>query len=201
MNEGCVVLSNNTLREKFNEQSIRIKSLQNENNQLKRMLDEFNDVIKVNEETKANIEKTIKEIYKKIETKKQKEYLLQQYSFSFSFDSLYDNKYVEQSLSSIEKEYKMLLNNFNKMVLKYSVLFNEYSKNIVFNLKTPKGLNSQSNELMTNEKKTEDTNQTKENYNKRNIDNMCGGLCSIISVNDQTEPIPSIVKCLKKINQ
>lgn len=208
MNEEYVLLSDyNTLKMKYCEQGTRMKLLQNENSQLKRILDEFNEVIRLNEEAKKNIEKNIKEIYKKIESKKSKECFFQLSSFSLSFDSIYDIEYIDQSLSLIENEYKILLKNFKEMRLKYNVLYCEYTKCIGLNSKlininnNNTNSNHHSNEVLTNEKKTEDTNQTKDISNKKNISIMCEGLCSMLSVNDETEPIPTIVKCLKKLNQ
>ena len=189
------------LKKKYNMVCENNKKYKNENAKLKDILNQFKDTILIQEQSKNNIAKLIKEIKEKynslIEEKNNKKssLLLIEKGQSFQIKAEISKEDIINRISDLESEYITMTNNFQRMVIKYKILSQEYNK--VMSLNEKLILIEDNNRMTLLKKNTINTNTvTNSKFEKVVIDNYYSDYIN----NNKSEPIPSFLKFIKYSN-
>ena len=189
------------LKKKYNMVCENNKKYKNENAKLKDILNQFKDTILIQEQSKNNIAKLIKEIKEKynslIEEKNNKKssLLLIEKGQSFQIKAEISKEDIINRISDLESEYIAMTNNFQRMVIKYKILSQEYNK--VMSLNDKLILIEDNNRMTLLKKNTINTNTvTNSKFEKVVIDSYYSDYIN----NNKSEPIPSFLKFIKYSN-
>ena len=189
------------LKKKYNMVCENNKKYKNENAKLKDILNQFKDTILIQEQSKNNIAKLIKEIKEKynslIEEKNNKKssLLLIEKGQSFQIKAEISKEDIINRISDLESEYIAMTNNFQRMVIKYKILSQEYNK--VMSLNEKLILIEDNNIITLLKKNTINTNTvTNSKFEKVVIDSYYSDYIN----NNKSEPIPSFLKFIKYSN-
>lgn len=189
------------LKKKYNMVCENNKKYKNENAKLKDILNQFKDTILIQEQSKNNIAKLIKEIKEKynslIEEKNNKKssLLLIEKGQSFQIKAEISKEDIINRISDLESEYIAMTNNFQRMVIKYKILSQEYNK--VMSLNEKLILIEDNNRMTLLKKNTINTNTvTNSKFEKVVIDSYYSDYIN----NNKSEPIPSFLKFIKYSN-
>ena len=189
------------LKKKYNMVCENNKKYKNENAKLKDILNQFKDTILIQEQSKNNIAKLIKEIKEKynslIEEKNNKKssLLLIEKGQSFQIKAEISKEDIINRISDLESEYIAMTNNFQRMVIKYKILSQEYNK--VMSLNEKLILIEDNNRRTIQKKNTINTNTvTNSKFEKVVIDSYYSDYIN----NNKSEPIPSFLKFIKYSN-
>lgn len=189
------------LKKKYNMVCENNKKYKNENAKLKDILNQFKDTILIQEQSKNNIAKLIKEIKEKynslIEEKNNKKssLLLIEKGQSFQIKAEISKEDIINRISDLESEYITMTNNFQRMVIKYKILSQEYNK--VMSLNEKLILIEDNNRMTLLKKNTINTNTvTNSKFEKVVIDSYYSDYIN----NNKSEPIPSFLKFIKYSN-
>ena len=189
------------LKKKYNMVCENNKKYKNENAKLKDILNQFKDTILIQEQSKNNIAKLIKEIKEKynslIEEKNNKKssLLLIEKGQSFQIKAEISKEDIINRISDLESEYIAMTNNFQRMVIKYKILSQEYNK--VMSLNEKLILREDNNRMTLLKKNTINTNTvTNSKFEKVVIDSYYSDYIN----NNKSEPIPSFLKFIKYSN-
>ena len=189
------------LKKKYNMVCEKKKKYKNENAKLKDILNQFKDTILIQEQSKNNIAKLIKEIKEKynslIEEKNNKKssLLLIEKGQSFQIKAEISKEDIINRISDLESEYIAMTNNFQRMVIKYKILSQEYNK--VMSLNEKLILIEDNNRMTLLKKNTINTNTvTNSKFEKVVIDSYYSDYIN----NNKSEPIPSFLKFIKYSN-
>ena len=189
------------LKKKYNMVCENIKKYKNENAKLKDILNQFKDTILIQEQSKNNIAKLIKEIKEKynslIEEKNNKKssLLLIEKGQSFQIKAEISKEDIINRISDLESEYIAMTNNFQRMVIKYKILSQEYNK--VMSLNEKLILIEDNNRMTLLKKNTINTNTVSNSkFEKVVIDSYYSDYIN----NNKSEPIPSFLKFIKYSN-
>ena len=189
------------LKKKYNMVCENNKKYKNENAKLKDILNQFKDAVLIQEQSKNNIAKLIKEIKEKynslIEEKNNKKssLLLIEKGQSFQIKAEISKEDIINRISDLESEYIAMTNNFQRMVIKYKILSQEYNK--VMSLNEKLILIEDNNRMTLLKKNTINTNTvTNSKFEKVVIDSYYSDYIN----NNKSEPIPSFLKFIKYSN-
>lgn len=189
------------LKKKYNMVCENNKKYKNENAKLKDILNQFKDTTLIQEQSKNNIAKLIKEIKEKynslIEEKNNKKssLLLIEKGQSFQIKAEISKEDIINRISDLESEYIAMTNNFQRMVIKYKILSQEYNK--VMSLNEKLILIEDNNRMTLLKKNTINTNTvTNSKFEKVVIDSYYSDYIN----NNKSEPIPSFLKFIKYSN-
>lgn len=189
------------LKKKYNMVCENNKKYKNENAKLKDILNQFKDTILIQEQSKNNIAKLIKEIKEKynslIEEKNNKKssLLLIEKGQSFQIKAEISKEDIINRISDLESEYIAMTNNFQRMVIKYKILSQDYNK--VMSLNEKLILIEDNNRMTLLKKNTINTNTvTNSKFEKVVIDSYYSDYIN----NNKSEPIPSFLKFIKYSN-
>ena len=189
------------LKKKYNMVCENNKKYKNEKAKLKDILNQFKDTILIQEQSKNNIAKLIKEIKEKynslIEEKNNKKssLLLIEKGQSFQIKAEISKEDIINRISDLESEYIAMTNNFQRMVIKYKILSQEYNK--VMSLNEKLILIEDNNRMTLLKKNTINTNTvTNSKFEKVVIDSYYSDYIN----NNKSEPIPSFLKFIKYSN-
>ena len=189
------------LKKKYNMVCENNKKYKNENAKLKDILNQFKDTILIQEQSKNNIAKLIKEIKEKynslIEEKNNKKssLLLIEKGQSFQIKAEISKEDIINRISDLESEYIAMTNNFQRMVIKYKILSQEYNK--VMSLNEKLILIEDNNRMTLLKKNTINSNTvTNSKFEKVVIDSYYSDYIN----NNKSEPIPSFLKFIKYSN-
>ena len=189
------------LKKKYNMVCEKNKKYKKENAKLKDILNQFKDTILIQEQSKNNIAKLIKEIKEKynslIEEKNNKKssLLLIEKGQSFQIKAEISKEDIINRISDLESEYIAMTNNFQRMVIKYKILSQEYNK--VMSLNEKLILIEDNNRMTLLKKNTINTNTvTNSKFEKVVIDSYYSDYIN----NNKSEPIPSFLKFIKYSN-
>ena len=168
---------------------------------MKDILNQFKDTILIQEQSKNNIAKLVKEIKEKynslIEEKNNKKssLLLIEKGQSFQIKAEISKEDIINRISDLESEYIAMTNNFQRMVIKYKILSQEYNK--VMSLNEKLILIEDNNRMTLLKKNTINTNTvTNSKFEKVVIDSYYSDYIN----NNKSEPIPSFLKFIKYSN-
>lgn len=189
------------LKRKYNKVCESNKKYKNENAKLKEILNQFKDTILIQEQSKNNIAKLIKEIKEKynslIEEKNNNKssLLLIEKGNSFKIKSEISKEDVINKLTDLESDYIAMTNNFQRLVIKYKILSQEYNK--VMSLNEKLILIEDNNRMTLLKKKSDNTNTvTNSKFEKVVIDSYYSDYVN----NNKSEPIPSFLKFINYSN-
>ena len=189
------------LKKKYNMVCENNKKYKNENAKLKDILNQFKDTILIQEQSKNNIAKLIKEIKEKYNSlieetnNKKSSLLLIEKGQSFQIKAEISKEDIINRISDLESEYIAMTNNFQRMVIKYKILSQEYNK--VMSLNEKLILIEDNNRMTLLKKNTINTNTvTNSKFEKVVIDSYYSDYIN----NNKSEPIPSFLKFIKYSN-
>lgn len=188
------------LKKKYNLLYENNKKYKSENTKLKEILNQFKDTILIQEQSKNNISKLVKEIKEKYNTiieeknKKKISLFLIEKGDSFQICSEVVKEDIINKINDLECDYMAMTNNFQRLVIKYKILSQEYNKVVSLNEKL---LLIEENNRVTLLKKKSNTN-TVSNSKFENV--VIDSYYSDYINNNKSEPIPTFLKFIKYTN-
>ena len=140
INETNIYLDYKELKQKYLALSEKSKKYKDENAKLKDILNQFKNAVFIHETSKNNILKSIETIKNqyaslmaKMNSNKKNSYHIEREYFELK--ATIDKNALINKISDLENDYNALISNFERLVVKYKLLSQEYNKLASINAK------------------------------------------------------------------
>lgn len=205
INETNIYLDYKELKQKYLALSEKSKKYKDENAKLKDILNQFKNAVFIHETSKNNILKSIETIKNqyaslmaKMNSNKKNSYHIEREYFELK--ATIDKNALINKISDLENDYNALISNFERLVVKYKLLSQEYNKLASINAKLIH-IEENSKILLYKPNELSIINKTKKvSTNDKKIENILfKSYISDYINNNKSEPVPSFMKFIKKI--
>lgn len=204
-NETNIYLDYKELKQKYLALSEKSKKYKDENAKLKDILNQFKNAVFIHETSKNNILKSIETIKNqyanlmvKMNSNKKNSYHIEREYFELK--ATIDKNALINKISDLENDYNAVISNFERLVVKYKLLSQEYNKLASINAKLIH-IEENSKILLYKPNELSIINKTKKvSTNDKKIENILfKSYISDYINNNKSEPVPSFMKFIKKI--
>lgn len=204
-NETNIYLDYKELKQEYLSLFEKNKKYKEENAKLKDILNQFKNAVIIHETSKNNILKNIEKLKNqyaslmdKMNSNKNNSYHIgKEY---FEIKATIDRNLLINKISDLENDYNAMISNFDRLVVKYKLLSQEYNKLASINAKL---IHIEENNKILLYKPNEQNilNKTKKvSTNNKKIENILfKSYISDYINNNKSEPIPSFLKFIKCI--
>lgn len=205
INETNIYLDYKELKQKYLALSEKSKKYKDENAKLKDILNQFKNAVFIHETSKNNILKSIETIKNqyaslmaKMNSNKKNSYHIEREYFELK--ATIDKNALINKISDLENDYNALISNFERLVVKYKLLSQEYNKLASINAKLIH-IEENSKILLYKPNELSIINKTKKvSTNDKKIENILfKSYISDYINNNKSEPVPSFMKFIKQI--
>lgn len=204
-NETNIYLDYKELKQKYLALSEKSKKYKDENAKLKDILNQFKNAVFIHETSKNNILKSIETIKNqyanlmvKMNSNKKNSYHIEREYFELK--ATIDKNALINKISDLENDYNAVISNFERLVVKYKLLSQEYNKLASINAKLIH-IEENSKILLYKPNELSIINKTKKvSTNDKKIENILfKSYISDYINNNKSEPVPSFMKFIKQI--
>lgn len=204
-NETNIYLDYKELKQKYLTLSEKSKKYKDENAKLKDILNQFKNAVFIHETSKNNILKSIETIKNqyaslmaKMNSNKKNSYHIEREYFELK--ATIDKNALINKISDLENDYNAVISNFERLVVKYKLLSQEYNKLASINAKLIH-IEENSKILLYKPNELSIINKTKKvSTNDKKIENILfKSYISDYINNNKSEPVPSFMKFIKQI--